>query len=83
MSDDDKIRLQLALDAVYLGEQVTRRAATLPGAWLHSRGPAGTGDMTGRDQKFFCSGARREDQGPRRLRRRLCAQRYEKEKQTL
>ena len=28
MSDDDKIRLQLALDVAYLGEQVTR--APLP-----------------------------------------------------
>ena len=32
MSDDDKIRLQLALDVAYLGEQVTRAPPSFQGA---------------------------------------------------
>lgn len=42
MSDDDKIRLQLALDVAYLGEQVTWAPLPFQGAWLHSKGPTGT-----------------------------------------
>lgn len=41
MSDDDKIRLQLALDVEYLGEQVTPELFTVPVSLkLHSEGSA-------------------------------------------
>lgn len=43
MSDDDKIRLQLALDVAHLGEQVTHEPPPLPAPPGWNSGPAATG----------------------------------------
>lgn len=72
MSDDDKIRLQLALDVAYLGEQVTRAPPSFQGACLRiprARQPAGGAPEprdAGRSQESI-PGAGKEGQGPRRL----------------
>ena len=64
MSDDDKIRLQLALDVAYLGEQVTRAPLPFQGPGCIPGAQQAPGDDWERPK--VRSGARREDQGPRR-----------------
>ena len=74
MSDDDKIRRQLALDVAYLGEQVTRAPLRFQGPWLRSKGPAGTRRWLGGTKSSFPVLEKRT-RAPDTWRRRMCTQR--------